>query len=126
MDMKKSWDKCVLALIFGVVTVLYFIALCDWGFSFKHLGPISIATLLFLLGVTIYFCMECFAPEHGKWPLIITGIITLVLIIIAFCNVADTLKVWSFAAITSTFLVPLAIYALLPLILGIKRLQTKD
>ena len=126
MDMKKSWDKCALAVIFGIVTILYFIALCDWGFSFENLGPISIATLVFLLGLTLYFCMECFAPEFGKWPLLVAGVLSLVLIIIAFINVADTLKVWTFAAITSTFFVPLAIYALLPLITGIKKLMAKD
>ena len=127
MDMKKNWEKCALALIFGIVTILYFIALVDAGFSFEFLGPLSIATLVFLLGLTVYYAVDCCMPQiGGRWALVGTGVINFVLIVIAFINIADTLNAWAFNSITATFFVPLAIYALLPLILGIKKVLDKE
>lgn len=123
MDMKKNWEKCALTIIFAVVTVFYLIALIDAGFSFELLGPLSIATFVFLLGVTLYFALDCKEMDVNKWVLLCTGAINLILIVIAFINTADL--AWPFNALTATFFVPLAIYALLPLILGIKKVLNK-
>ena len=123
MDMKKNWEKCVLGAIFAVMTILYFIAWIDGGVTFEFLGPIAVATLIFLLGVTAYFVCECYAPEYSKWMLLATGIINTILIVIAFLNVVDFPLTFSF--ITTMILVPLAVYALLPLILGIRKVLNK-
>ena len=127
MDIKRNWEKCVLAAVFGIVTILYFIALIDAGISFDFLGPISIATLVFLLGATLYFVFQCMDQSMAvNWTLLLVGAINLILIIIAFINVADVLSAFSFSGIVVTFLVPLAIYALLPLILGIKKVMDRE
>ena len=122
--MKKNWAKCVLAAIFAVMTVLYFIAWIDGGISFDFFGPVAVATLVFLLGVTVYFLCECYAAEYSKWVLLGMGVINTVLVVIAFFNIMDLAL--SFNLIVTAILVPLAIYALLPLILGIKRIMDKE
>ena len=126
MDMKKSWEKCTLAVIFGIVTILYFIALVDVGFTFELTGPIMIATLIFLLGAAIYFKMECFKPEYTKWVLLSVGVINTILIVIAFFNMTDFFSAMSLNNFTLIFFVPLAIYALLPLFLGIKKVLDRE
>ena len=123
MDMKKNWEKVTLAAIFAVATILYFIAWIDAGVSFEHLGPVATATFIFLLGTAAYFICELVSPNCNKWILFAVGAINTVLILIAFINITDSAM--AFNLITATVFVPLAIYALLPLILGIKKVLNK-
>ena len=125
MDMKKNWEKVALASIFGVVTILYFIAWIDAGISFDFLGPLAVATFILLLGITAYFICECLEKDCNKWILFAIGAINTLLILLAFINIADALNTWSFNNITATIFVPLAVYALLPLLLGIKKVLNK-
>jgi len=126
MDMKKNWVNLCLAGIFGVMSILYFIALIDMGFSFHHLGPLAIAPLIFLLGFAIYFVCETYMPEFGHFALLIAGVINVILVAIAFINVADVLSALTFNIITLTFLLPLTVYALLPLFSGLKKVLSDD
>lgn len=123
MDMRKNWEKCTLAAIFAVVSVLYLIALIDAGISFESLGPVAIATFIFLLGLTVYFALEHTEMDISKWVLLCVGAINVILIIIAFINVSDLAL--SLNTLTEILFVPLAVYALLPLILGIKKVLNK-
>jgi|GEM_PF-3063942 len=126
MDTRKHWEKCALAVIFTVVSILYLIALIDAGISFDFLEPIAIATLIFLVGLAVYFAMRCFEVEGVQWVALGVGLINLVLFVIAFINIADVLSALSFNTLTVTFFVPLAIYSLLPLLLGVKMIMDKD
>ena len=113
-----------MVVVFGIVTILYFVVLVDAGISFDFLGPISVATFVFLMGAAIYFACMCFGQKRiENWVLFVVGAVNLILIIIAFINVADILSALTFNVIVVTFLVPLAIYALLPLLLGTKKLM---
>jgi len=124
MDMKKNLWTWTLAFIFAAVTVLYFIAWIDMGVSFKYYGPLSTALFVFLLVATLYFIFEALDNgSYNQWLLTAGGIINVVLIVIAFFNVVASWMTFDFLVVT--FFVPLVIYALLPLLMGIKRVLSK-
>ena len=123
--MKKNWEKVTAAAILGVVTVLYFIAWIDAGVSFEFLGPLAIATFILLIGLTAYFICKCLDVDCNKWILFGVGVVNTILVLLAFINITDALNTWSFNNITATIFVPLAVYALLPLVLGIKKVLNK-
>ena len=137
MDIKKDWNKLAIAVITGILGIIFalsiFVDLADtggtgldvldlpaeFGAGFPTFALMYLIPTLFFLGVCAYTVMKLLNVDIAKYVILGVGAVNLILFFIAMITAPefpgleqfDLMMVWA----------PLALFALFPLIKGVKK-----
>ena len=134
MDFKKNWAKITMAAIAGILGLLFLISvfvklggepsgldLVKGTHGFSNFAFLYLVPALFFLGISAYMILKLLDMDYAKYVLVGVGALNLIFSLIWLIDMIDYIT-FSHSMMT-LFLAPLVIYALFPLIKGIKKLM---
>lgn len=136
MDLKKDWNKLAVAVITGIIGILFVVAMftgTPTGFevlggmkvggvevlkgSFVNFAALYLVPAILFLGICAYMILKMLKIDLAKYVILAVGAINLILLIIVLADVGLAEELIGLAGQFAT----ITLYALLPLIKGVKK-----
>jgi cadmium resistance protein CadD (predicted permease) len=127
MDMRKTWDKWVMAALYLVTGIFFLINFIDLiGIPAMPFGTVcaSIVPWVFFFGTAAWLISKAMGMDSARYIILAVGIINTILMLIAIFS--DLNGAFGMTAAVANTLLYLTVFALLPLVMGIKKLMNRD